>query len=229
MLSCSFLYGGPGDGVLGVAFRRDLFVASRQVFPPLQDREQLTHTALQRQLLHKLGDNAFPFFFEPGASDVGKVSHQVTTRTTNTRTTYTRTTHTRTTNTRTTHTRTTNTRTTNTRTTRTTNTRTTNTRTTRTTNTRTTNTRTTNTRTPEQGHWEGDQKCAVEFEVTAFCGENPDEKMLKQERRGLALDGRLKHQDTNLASSSIVKQEVLKEVQGMLVSYKVVVRMMASG
>uniref|UniRef100_A0A3P8TWP5 S-antigen; retina and pineal gland (arrestin) b n=1 Tax=Amphiprion percula TaxID=161767 RepID=A0A3P8TWP5_AMPPE len=50
-----------------------------------------------------------------------------------------------------------------------------------------------------------------------------------KDRRGLALDGRLKHEDTNLASSSIVKQEVLKEVQGMLVSYKVVVRMIASG
>ncbi|CAB1348431.1 unnamed protein product [Coregonus sp. 'balchen'] len=50
-----------------------------------------------------------------------------------------------------------------------------------------------------------------------------------KERRGIALDGKLKHEDTNLASSSIVKEEVLKEVQGMLVSYKVVVRLNASG
>ncbi|KAK7881026.1 hypothetical protein WMY93_030615 [Mugilogobius chulae] len=50
-----------------------------------------------------------------------------------------------------------------------------------------------------------------------------------KERRGLALDGRIKHEDTNLASSSIVKQDVLKEVQGMLVSYKVVLRMIATG
>ncbi|XP_042344565.1 S-arrestin-like, partial [Plectropomus leopardus] len=50
-----------------------------------------------------------------------------------------------------------------------------------------------------------------------------------KDRRGLALDGRLKHEDTNLASSSIVKQDILKEVQGMLVSYKVVLRMIASG
>ncbi|CDQ60687.1 unnamed protein product [Oncorhynchus mykiss] len=50
-----------------------------------------------------------------------------------------------------------------------------------------------------------------------------------KERRGIALDGKLKHEDTCLASSSIVKEEVLKEVQGMLVSYKVVVRLNASG
>lgn len=95
-----------------------------------------------------------------------------------------------------------------------------------------------------------------------------------KERRGIALDGQLKYEDTNLASSSMwdaqrhteihcdtlwvltdrntwrhmepkrhtlrytdnmwcvclrVKQEVLKEVQGILVSYKVVIRMIASG
>uniref|UniRef100_A0A4W5QCS6 S-antigen; retina and pineal gland (arrestin) b n=1 Tax=Hucho hucho TaxID=62062 RepID=A0A4W5QCS6_9TELE len=37
-----------------------------------------------------------------------------------------------------------------------------------------------------------------------------------KERRGIALDGKLKHEDTCLASS------ILKEVQGMLVSYKFV-------
>lgn len=36
-------------------------------------------------------------------------------------------------------------------------------------------------------------------------------------------------QKTNVCVSSSVKQEVLKEVMGMLVSYKVVVKMMASG
>lgn len=49
---------------MGVAFRRDLFVVTRQVYPELQDKEQLTHTKVQQRLLQKLGDNAFPFFFE---------------------------------------------------------------------------------------------------------------------------------------------------------------------
>uniref|UniRef100_A0A8C9S723 S-antigen; retina and pineal gland (arrestin) b n=1 Tax=Scleropages formosus TaxID=113540 RepID=A0A8C9S723_SCLFO len=50
-----------------------------------------------------------------------------------------------------------------------------------------------------------------------------------RERRGLALDGKLKHEDTNLASSSIVKEGVLKEVLGMLVSYRVVVKLIIGG
>lgn len=50
--------------VMGVAFRRDLFVVTRQVYPELQDKEKLTHTRVQQKLLHKLGDNAYPFFFE---------------------------------------------------------------------------------------------------------------------------------------------------------------------
>ncbi|XP_019722956.1 S-arrestin-like isoform X4 [Hippocampus comes] len=50
-----------------------------------------------------------------------------------------------------------------------------------------------------------------------------------KERRGLALDGHLKHQDTNLASSSMVKREVAKELQGILVSYKLLLKMTATG
>lgn len=49
---------------MGVAFRRDLFLVTRQVYPELQDKEKLTHTKIQQKLLRKLGDNAFPFFFE---------------------------------------------------------------------------------------------------------------------------------------------------------------------
>lgn len=64
MLSCTFRYGRQDMDVMGVAFRRDLFVVTRQVFPELQDKEQLTHTKIQQKLLRKLGDNAYPFFFE---------------------------------------------------------------------------------------------------------------------------------------------------------------------
>ncbi|CAB1325720.1 unnamed protein product [Coregonus sp. 'balchen'] len=50
-----------------------------------------------------------------------------------------------------------------------------------------------------------------------------------QERQGIALDGKLKHEDTNLASSSIVKEGVLKEVLGILVSYRVMVKLIIGG
>lgn len=64
MLSCTFQYGRQDMDVMGVAFRRDLFVVTRQVFPEMQDKEKLTHTRVQQKLLHKLGGNAYPFFFE---------------------------------------------------------------------------------------------------------------------------------------------------------------------
>ncbi|XP_034404398.1 S-arrestin-like isoform X3 [Cyclopterus lumpus] len=84
MLSCTFRYGRQDMDVMGVAFKRDLFMVTRQVYPELQDKEKLTHTKIQQKLLRKLGDQAFPFFFEfpdnlpcsvalqPGPSDVGK-------------------------------------------------------------------------------------------------------------------------------------------------------------
>ncbi|KAK1168692.1 retina and pineal gland (arrestin) a isoform X1 [Acipenser oxyrinchus oxyrinchus] len=81
-LSCTFRYGRDDMDVLGIAYRRDIYVSTRQVYPPLQDRN--AHTKMQERLLRKLGDNAYPFFFEfpdnlpcsvglqPGPTDVGK-------------------------------------------------------------------------------------------------------------------------------------------------------------
>uniref|UniRef100_A0A3Q1BMN5 S-arrestin n=1 Tax=Amphiprion ocellaris TaxID=80972 RepID=A0A3Q1BMN5_AMPOC len=277
MLSCTFRYGRQDMDVMGVAFRRDLFVVTRQVYPELQDKEKLTHNKIQQKLLRKLGDNAFPFFFEfpdnlpcsvalqPGPSDVGKkcavefevkafcgeiqddkVDKQSSVRLNIRKIQF----------------------------------------------------------SPESSKVVPTAETTFEFlmsekplhvklslpketfyhgeplkanvEITNSSSRNikdisvsveqvtnvvlysndkyvksvakeetsdsvPSGTSLKKEytlypllahnkdRRGLALDGRLKHEDTNLASSSIVKQEVLKEVQGMLVSYKVVVRMIASG
>ncbi|XP_071387499.1 S-arrestin-like [Centroberyx affinis] len=277
MLSCTFRYGRQDMDVLGVAFRRDLFLVTRQVYPELQDRQKLTHTKVQERLLRKLGNNAFPFFFEfpdnlpcsvalqPGPGDVGKkcavefevkafcadsqdekLEKQSSVRLTIRKIQF----------------------------------------------------------SPEDSKVVPSAETTFEFlmsekplhlklslqketyyhgepvkacvEITNSSSRNikdisisveqvtnvvlysndkyvksvakeetsdsvPSGTSLKQEytllpllaynkeRRGLALDGRLKHEDTNLASSSIVKQEVLKEVQGMLVSYKVVVRMIASG
>uniref|UniRef100_A0A3Q3SDD8 S-arrestin n=1 Tax=Mastacembelus armatus TaxID=205130 RepID=A0A3Q3SDD8_9TELE len=83
-LSCTFRYGRDDMDVMGIAFRRELYLSTRQVYPPLQDREKGIHTKTQAKLLRKLGDNAFPFFFEfpdnlpcsvalqPAPHDVGK-------------------------------------------------------------------------------------------------------------------------------------------------------------
>uniref|UniRef100_A0AAQ5Y633 Arrestin C-terminal-like domain-containing protein n=1 Tax=Amphiprion ocellaris TaxID=80972 RepID=A0AAQ5Y633_AMPOC len=49
-----------------------------------------------------------------------------------------------------------------------------------------------------------------------------------REKRGLALDGKLKHEDTNLASSTIVKEGCNKEMMGILVSYRVKVKLVVS-
>ncbi|XP_035526196.1 S-arrestin-like [Morone saxatilis] len=83
-LSCIFRYGRDDMDVMGIAFRRELYLSTRQVYPPLQDRDKGVHTRMQAKLLRKLGDNAYPFFFEfpdnlpcsvalqPAPSDVGK-------------------------------------------------------------------------------------------------------------------------------------------------------------
>lgn len=83
-LSCIFRYGRDDMDVMGIAFRRELYLSTRQVYPPLQDRDRSIHTRIQAKLLRKLGDNAFPFFFEfpnnlpcsvalqPAPHDVGK-------------------------------------------------------------------------------------------------------------------------------------------------------------
>ncbi|KAG8515576.1 S-arrestin [Galemys pyrenaicus] len=49
------------------------------------------------------------------------------------------------------------------------------------------------------------------------------------ERRGIALDGKIKHEDTNLASSTILKEGIDRAVLGILVSYQVKVKLTVSG
>ncbi|XP_054650940.1 S-arrestin-like isoform X1 [Dunckerocampus dactyliophorus] len=277
MLSCTFRYGRQDMDVMGVAFRRDLFVVTRQVYPELQDRDKLTHTKVQEKLLRKLGDNAFPFFLEfpdnlpnsvslqPAPTDVGKkcsvefevkafcaekrdekIDKQSSVRLTIRKIQY---------------------------------------------SPRDNRVAPVAETTfdflmsekplqvklslPKETFYHGEPVHAnveianasnrnvkdislsvdqvtnvilysndkyvksVAREETSDCvasGSSLEKKYTlypllehNKERRGIALDGRLKHEDTNLASSSIVKQEVLKELQGMLVSYKMVLKMMASG
>ena len=60
----AFRYGREDLDVLGLTFRKDLFIAQQQVYPKLESEpvRQLTH--LQQRLLRKLGPNAYPFFFQ---------------------------------------------------------------------------------------------------------------------------------------------------------------------
>jgi len=62
----AFRYGREDLDVLGLTFRKDLYLASSQIFPPLEDAEvnKRPLTRLQERLIKKLGANAFPFFFE---------------------------------------------------------------------------------------------------------------------------------------------------------------------
>ncbi|NXX73922.1 ARRB1 protein, partial [Urocolius indicus] len=82
-LTCAFRYGREDLDVLGLTFRKDLFVANAQAFPPLPE-EKKPLTRLQERLIKKLGEHAYPFTFEippnlpcsvtlqPGPEDTGK-------------------------------------------------------------------------------------------------------------------------------------------------------------
>ncbi|KAI8770618.1 beta-arrestin-1 isoform X1 [Biomphalaria glabrata] len=61
----AFRYGREDLDVLGLTFRKDLYLSSMQVYPPLKDsKESKPLTRLQERLIKKLGPNAYPFFFE---------------------------------------------------------------------------------------------------------------------------------------------------------------------
>uniref|UniRef100_A0A8C7G597 Arrestin-C n=1 Tax=Oncorhynchus kisutch TaxID=8019 RepID=A0A8C7G597_ONCKI len=49
-----------------------------------------------------------------------------------------------------------------------------------------------------------------------------------KEKRGLAVDGRLKDEDTNLASTTIIRPGMDKGMQGIMVSYKIKVNLLVS-
>lgn len=61
-LTCAFRYGREDLDVLGLSFRKNLFVSTVQVFPRRQeDQNPLSH--LQEKLMKKLGPHAHPFTF----------------------------------------------------------------------------------------------------------------------------------------------------------------------
>nr|CAH7748886.1 unnamed protein product [Callosobruchus chinensis] len=61
----AFRYGREDLDVLGLTFRKDLYLAAEQIYPQdntAQAKRPLTR--LQERLIKKLGPNAFPFYFE---------------------------------------------------------------------------------------------------------------------------------------------------------------------
>ena len=60
----AFRYGREDLDVLGLTFRKDLFLASQQVYPPSKEAQAKPLSRLQERLIKKLGPNAYPFFFE---------------------------------------------------------------------------------------------------------------------------------------------------------------------
>ncbi|XP_025080363.1 beta-arrestin-1-like isoform X1 [Pomacea canaliculata] len=61
----AFRYGREDLDVLGLTFRKDLYLSSMQVYPPVKDHsEPKPLTRLQERLIKKLGPNAYPFYFE---------------------------------------------------------------------------------------------------------------------------------------------------------------------
>ncbi|NXL81385.1 ARRC protein, partial [Leptocoma aspasia] len=83
-LTCAFRYGRDDLDVIGLTFRKDIYVLTTQLYPPVPDQTPKTLTPLQEKLMKKLGENAYPFTFEiatnlpcsitlqPGPDDVGK-------------------------------------------------------------------------------------------------------------------------------------------------------------
>uniref|UniRef100_A0A3P9N4J8 Arrestin, beta 2a n=1 Tax=Poecilia reticulata TaxID=8081 RepID=A0A3P9N4J8_POERE len=82
-LTCAFRYGREDLDVLGLSFRKDLYISTFQAFPPVPE-EKKANSRLQERLLKKLGQHAHPFYFtipqnlpcsvtlQPGPEDTGK-------------------------------------------------------------------------------------------------------------------------------------------------------------
>lgn len=61
-LTCAFRYGREDLDVLGLSFRKDLYLSTFQAFPPVKE-ERKSSSRLQERLLKKLGQHAHPFYF----------------------------------------------------------------------------------------------------------------------------------------------------------------------
>ncbi|KAI3351633.1 hypothetical protein L3Q82_020467 [Scortum barcoo] len=81
-LACAFRYGSDDLDVIGLSFRRDIWIQRIQVYPPTDGNA--TKTPLQESLMKKVGEQGHPFSFQmptdlpcsvslqPGPNDSGK-------------------------------------------------------------------------------------------------------------------------------------------------------------
>lgn len=74
-LTCAFRYGREDLDVLGLTFRKDLFVANSQMFPSPPDLEK-SLTRLQERLMKKLGEHAHPFTFKVASHSRGTTNQR---------------------------------------------------------------------------------------------------------------------------------------------------------
>ena len=58
-----FRYGREDLDVLGLTFRKDLYLSTEQIYP-VKTENNRPLTRLQERLIKKLGSNAYPFYFE---------------------------------------------------------------------------------------------------------------------------------------------------------------------
>lgn len=75
-LLAAFRYGREDLDVLGLTFRKDLINQHFQVYPDDEKAPKRPFTRLQERLKKKLGDNAFPFWFEVAPRSASSVTLQ---------------------------------------------------------------------------------------------------------------------------------------------------------
>lgn len=73
-LTCAFRYGREDLDVLGLSFRKDLYISTFQAFPPIAE-ECKANSRLQERLLKKLGQQAHPFYFTVSQVDTHNHTH----------------------------------------------------------------------------------------------------------------------------------------------------------
>ncbi|KAK6033817.1 arrestin domain protein, partial [Cooperia oncophora] len=76
-LLAAFRYGREDLDVLGLTFRKDLISQQYQVYPPNPSQTTRPLTRLQERLKRKLGDLAFPFWFEVPPRSASSVTLQL--------------------------------------------------------------------------------------------------------------------------------------------------------
>lgn len=63
-LACAFRYGSEDLDVIGLSFRRDIWLKHVQIYPATD--ESVSRTTMQESLLKKVGEQGCPFSFQVG-------------------------------------------------------------------------------------------------------------------------------------------------------------------